>query len=141
MKKRTMNILLILLFMIGIAIGTISVSASSLDRPHLYSVNKNGQTYGSVNPYAAVPQEGPELIAAIGIDGTEGYIYEEDLNGEQPSNPEEAQVYMENLKRAAARAARSNEKYSRYIPLYDSDGVTVIGEFGISYPSFSDEIN
>lgn len=136
MKKKMMMVLLALMFVAGVVIGTVGVTASSLDTPRPYQVNQNGQTYGGMNPYAAVPQEGPDLIAAIGIDGTEGYIYEGDLNGEQPSNPEEAQVYMENLKQRAAKAARSNEEYSRYIPLYDSDGVTVIGEFGISFPDF-----
>ena len=64
----------------------------------IYPVNENGQTYGMENPYIYVGQT-PDLIAAVGIDGTEGYIYNsiQDQHGGHPppQNPEEALEYME----------------------------------------------
>ena len=78
-----------------------------------YPTNENGQTYG--------PNMGdpifldPDLMSAVGIEGTIGYVKEEDLNGPQPKTPEEA--------------VKLNEAKPREIPLYDVDGETVIGKF------------
>ncbi|MDR1589885.1 MAG: hypothetical protein LBS51_06795 [Oscillospiraceae bacterium] len=92
-----------------------------------YPVNANGQTYGTVgiveDPATYVE---PDLIACMGTDGTVGYCYKVDLDGEQPSTPEEALEYM-------ARLAENG--YTREIPLYESDGETVIGQFVLSPPS------
>ena len=96
-----------------------------------YMVNENGQTYGTmafVGPHNPVP---PDLIACIGIGGTEGYCYGTDLDGEQPNNPDEAVEYMKRLEARYEEMRRTGEKYVRLIPLYAEDGVTVIGEFGI----------
>ena len=136
MKKKAANLLMVIMLISGILIGMNTAAASDGRAPRPYQVNENGQTYGGLDPFSTIPQESPQLVAAIGLDGTEGYVYAEDLDGDQPKNPDEALVYMENLRQRAAEAARSNEEYSRYIPLYDSDGITVIGEFGISFPSF-----
>ena len=135
MKKRTVNILLGIMVVVGIGIGCVTgVSmASTGHTPEPYPVNENGQTYGGIDPYSIVPQEEPDLIAAMGIDGTLGYIYAADVDGDKPSTPEEAAIYMENLERTRERARAAGEVYLRLIPLYDSDGVTVIGEYGISY--------
>lgn len=109
-----------------------------------FDVNDNGQTYGSaiLSEYEAAIF--PDLILAEGIDGTEGFVLKEDLEGtgplDKPRNPEEAMIYMQLLDdliaeteaRAALHNLESHEIYLYYIPLYASDGVTVIGEFGIS---------
>ena len=57
----------------------------------------------------------PDLISAIGIDGTVGYVKKEDLNGPQPKTPEEA--------------VKLNEAKPREIPMYDVDGENIIGKF------------
>ena len=80
-----------------------------------YGVNAKGQTYGS-ELYADISGIQPDLVAAIGIDGTIGYVYDRDLNPEV-NTPEEA-LAMETIKE---------------IPLYDHDGETVIGTFAIGY--------
>lgn len=82
-----------------------------------YPVNSNGKTYGSVMDEQKAGGL-PDLILAVGVDGTEGYIKKSDLPP-APKNPEEA------LKQKAQMEARG--PYT--IPLYDIDGKTVIGEF------------
>ncbi|WMJ77477.1 MULTISPECIES: hypothetical protein [unclassified Sedimentibacter] len=82
-----------------------------LDFHLLKGTNENGQTYGLES------EDSPDLIAAQGIDGTYGYILSNDLYGPEFSTPEEAVNWQE----------KHNGK--RVIPLYASDGKTVIGEF------------
>lgn len=59
----------------------------------------------------------PELIAAVGDNGIEGYVRNNDLQGPQPSSPEEA-------------VELSGQE--RVIPLYAADGVTVVDHYTIS---------
>jgi hypothetical protein len=59
----------------------------------------------------------PDLIRAVGDDGTEGYVWRGDLDGPQPSNPGEA-VQMSGQ--------------TRVIPLYAEDGHTVSGTYTMS---------
>ena len=75
-----------------------------------------------------VIQECSLLIAALGSNGTRGFVKAEDLDGDLPSNPAEAVAYMEEM---ARKTAYGTKKYVRLIPLYAEDGVTVIGEFAI----------
>ncbi|MEW4425878.1 hypothetical protein AB1I68_00120 [Paenibacillus pabuli] len=96
-------------------IGSISVGAKKTNFPK----NRNGQTYGSAVE-ATSPEKEPELIEAIGVDGTEGYVLKIDLDGELPSTPEEA---------IAQQNSRVDD--GRDIPLYDMDGENVIGVFHV----------
>lgn len=96
-----------------------------------HETNSNGQTYGSSSVAIENLAPGtvvvlPELIAAMGSNGKEGYVYCKDLEGEQPNNPEEAVEYMKRLEELNKQGL-----YTRIIPLYESDGITVIGEFEI----------
>lgn len=109
----------------GLIIGIISLGpafSSPSGAPH-YPKNLNGQTYGSNTQATSIETE-PDLILAIGVDGTEGYIKSVDLNGTMPKTPEEA------LK------LQSKAPDFRIIPLYAVDGKTVIGKFKIhkGYP-------
>lgn len=72
-------------------------------------VNELGMTYGS----GLTEGKRPDLIYAIGDDGNFGYVRATDLDG--PANLEEAQNY----------------EPIGSVPLYDKDGVTVIGTFTI----------
>jgi len=87
----------------------------------VYPTNEYGQTYGS-DSLATSPDTEPDLILAQGVDGTKGYVLNEDLNPELPKTPEEAMEQM--------------RKYpnGRTIPLYDVDGKTIIGKFHIGKP-------
>jgi hypothetical protein len=96
-------------------IGVFHVGAKNMNFPK----NQHGQTYGS-SADAASPGMEPELIRAIGVDGTAGYVLKKDLDGELPKSPEEA---------IAIQNSRSPD--GRDIPLYDVDGESVIGVFHV----------
>jgi len=88
-----------------------------------YPVNEQGQTYGphisADDPYYETSGD-PDLMKARGENGVEGYVKATDLRGPQFSLPEEAIAHQEAVKAAGGY---------RSIPLYESDGKTVIGEF------------
>ena len=98
-----------------------------------YPVNEQGQTYGSsALAYENLPEEVsaleaidymPDLVSAVGEDGTEGYILKEDfLPSAIPSSPEEA-IQMQ------SNGAFDHEE----VPLYASDGETVLGIYVNGY--------
>lgn len=60
-------------------------------------INSSGETYGSLASIKDGEKE-PDLIAALGIDGTEGYIRNSDLNKDLPKSPEEAVLYTKSRK-------------------------------------------
>ena len=75
-----------------------------------------------------------DLILAMGTNGKIGYVRADDLNADDVSTPEQAVAYMERLKSKMEIAKLAHQQYLDIIPLYDSDGVTVIGEYAISFP-------
>ena len=83
-----------------------------------YGINEQGQTYGTVT--GTTPEAlYPELVGAVGLDGTEGYVLASELRQEQPKTSEEA----------AALMTDPDYIQGRIINLYAADGVTVIGKF------------
>jgi hypothetical protein len=83
-------------------------------------VNERGETYGIMRTHD--PQ--PDLIAAVGPDSkgqaVEGYVRRGDLwRSDVPSTPAEA------LKWQAL-------DHGRDVPVYDADGVTVVGSFHVT---------
>jgi hypothetical protein len=96
----------------GIALGGDSIST---DRPSIGGWPQDTDGDGVISDKG--DERIPELIKAVGDDGTEGYVRYEDLNGPQPSSPEEA-VKMSGVDRA--------------IPLYAGDGVSVIGTYTLT---------
>lgn len=113
-----------LLLVAGVLIGFLGFSAATADifkderrTPYPeYKVNEYGQTYGS-DQYADSIEEEPDLIAATGENNIDGYLRKEDVFRPMPKSPEEAVARNEFL------------KYTTIIPLYASDGRTVVGEF------------
>lgn len=89
----------------------------------IFPVNQNGETYGSLGD-VNTPGKEPDLVSAKGEDGTEGYLKLKDMWGEQPNNPEEAVAYMKKQEEEKAKG-------HKYIPLYASEGKTVIGKFKV----------
>ncbi|WP_036746700.1 hypothetical protein [Paenibacillus sp. UNC451MF] len=65
-----------------IIIGSYHIGAKNMSYPK----NKNGQTYGSATDAASKEAE-PELISAIGVNGTKGYVLKKDIDGELPKSP------------------------------------------------------
>ncbi len=83
-----------------------------------WKVNASGQTYGVANIRGA-----PDLIAAIATNGQQGYIETSQLHtadGSNVNSPAEALEWQ-----------RQHAGTSTDIPVYESDGTTVIGQFVI----------
>ena len=80
------------------------------------STNQKGETLGS-ELFLAEFGIIPDLIAAVGKDGTEGYVRALELNVPSASSPDEVTTYNASL------------SVQRTIPLYASDGETVLGDF------------
>lgn len=132
MKRRRIHIfLLAMALFIGSSVGVI-VAYAHVETSGSVKINQKGDTYGLFVP-AATPdkQTVPKLIAAIGIDGTVGYVYESDLQEDMPRTPEEAVAYMQKLEAAKKEATAKGNEFLRYIPLYDETGTRVIGQFGV----------
>ena len=86
-----------------------------------FLTNKDGKSYGKVAQNIILNE--PDLILAVGTNGKEGYIKKTDLYANEPKTPEEAIRIQEDK--------ITNNNLIRYIPLYEIDGKTVIGEFKI----------
>lgn len=82
-----------------------------------WGINAKGETFG-------VQRHGksPDLIAVITTDGKQGYAYVKDLDGRWsvPTSPADALAQQE-----------ANEGRSFSVPVYESDGETIIGEYTI----------
>jgi hypothetical protein len=105
-------------FALGVGIGVYGWGAASADTSPSedqmeIKINDKGETYGSF-----IYHDGTELdlVKAIGVDGTEGYIKTSDMNQDLPQTPEEAIQSM------------NEPKVDKYINLYDSNE-NVIGKF------------
>ncbi len=110
--KRTKFYVAILIFLLISAVSLAFVFAGYSP----FELNQDGQTYGSVSGHLESP---PDLIKALGIDGTTGYVKSTDVFEPLPSSPEEA----------VKQQLEKDAKGLYTVPLYDTDGKTVIGEF------------
>ncbi len=88
--------------------------------PTDWAVNENGDTYGVTNARGE-----PELISVITTEGKLGYVYADELNeasgrtaSTEFTSPAEALSWQE-----------AREGTVAMIPVYESDGETVIGQF------------
>jgi hypothetical protein len=112
----------------GMVVGTFNICPTiarafsnptqSLSSAPVFPRNQSGQSYGS-DMHSTSPATEPDLVLACGTDGTIGYVKSSDLYGTQPKTPEEA--------------VAQNPKVGdvKQIPLYASDGKTVIGKYNI----------
>ncbi len=100
------------------------------DKDYVYPKNENGQTYGPdwMGAGEGYEDHAPDLIAAQGVNGKQGYVKRTDLDdpdGSLVSNPEEAVQYMER------KNQRNGKNYYIVIPVFAEDGVTEIDQFWI----------
>ncbi|WP_053387838.1 hypothetical protein [Leucobacter japonicus] len=79
-----------------------------------WGTNNQGEDYGVSNELGV-----PDLVRAGATNGKIGYVRNSDLIGTMPGSPEEVEAWQE------------GQTDSRTIPVYDEDGITVIGEFVI----------
>lgn len=98
------------------SLGAIALTNSSTNVPAEFCADDYPLT---------IAGKGYRLILAQGEGGTLGYVRSTDLGESIPESPEAA---------LALEAERRASGYTgRYINLYDTDGVTVIGRFFISW--------
>lgn len=128
MKNKKLNILC---FSLGFILSLSTIVAFASKSPTTFSINSKGLTYGSALN-ATSREEEPDLIAAIGVDGTEGYVYASDLEEKMPSSPAEAVAITKAIKEKKAKSKNNKPVVIRSIPLYSSDGKTIIGTFDIT---------
>ena len=104
----------------GIALGTLGIhyTTAHAGSNYVFPKNQYGQTYGS-KANATSPETEPDLIAATGVDGTNGYVKRTDLEQPLPKTPQEA----------IALTKQNLAHPTHEIPLYAVDGKTVIGKF------------
>jgi hypothetical protein len=112
-------------------------NAGDEDELPAFPVSESVQLYGS-GGFGGAGDSGesnPDLLLAVGIDGTIGFVLRDDLYSGgplgRPQNPAEAALYQAAMEQLAAEARARGEWFIYTIPLYDSDGRTVIGEFGV----------
>lgn len=119
------------------AISLTAAAASTSDRAaqvglHVEGRTDEGLTYGKILPGdGTVPADVMlDLVAAGGDSGKAGYVRESDLLSglSEPTSPDEA----------VAMAAQSRRP--RTVPLYASDGRTVIDTFTINAPPTEDYV-
>ena len=79
--------------------------------PRGEGTNDRGLTYGSS------AHGDPDLVRVLTRDGTTGFVYKTDLNSPDPTSRADVARLQE-----AGRAGRT-------IPVYDVEGITVIGSF------------
>ncbi|MGG1660856.1 hypothetical protein [Brevibacillus sp. NRS-1366] len=118
MKMKNITVLgALALTIIGIPTVFTLNHAANADSASNYPFNEQGQTYGPV-PHSSKSTHLPDLISATGENGVVGYVKATDLDP-KVSSPEEAIAYQKSIEAIGYKS----------VPLYKSDGKTVIGEF------------
>ncbi|MHA7262209.1 peptidase M56 family protein [Arthrobacter sp. TMN-37] len=93
--------------------------------PTEWAVNENGDTYGTAKDHRE-----PVLLAVIASSGVHGYAYSEELD--EASGRNAAEKFASPAEALAWQEARLGKTFA--VPVYESDGETVIGEFIIEGP-------
>lgn len=112
---------------------TVSVQAGPAERWQLtaryvnqttteWAVNSHGKSYGVENANGA-----PDLVAAVATNGIDGYVLKTDLNDADGTTA--AKNFKSPQDAVAWQNARRGKTFK--VPVYESDGTTVVGEFVI----------
>jgi len=88
-----------------------------------WAVNSDGATYGAVNENGS-----PDLVAVIATNGTPGYAYRTDL--EDANGTTAMKTFKSPADALAWQEAIKGKEF--VVPVYDSTGKTMVGEFVIS---------
>ena len=98
-------------------------------KDYKYAVNASGQTYGPDWTGDDYEEHAPDLIAAEGVNGRNGYVKRADLEDAEGDNlvnsPEEAVEYMK------CKDQRKGDNYYIVIPVFKKDGVTEVDQFWV----------
>ncbi|WP_435527585.1 hypothetical protein [Microbacterium aurantiacum] len=87
-----------------------------------WAVNADGYTYGVINENGE-----PDLIAVLTADNQPGYVWRADLYDANGTTAAESFTSPED----ALRWQEANAGTVHYLPVYESDGTTQIGEFEV----------
>ncbi|MCI9542559.1 MAG: hypothetical protein HFG39_16330 [Lachnospiraceae bacterium] len=102
---------MLMALIIGFFAVDFTTTASNLSEAKpIVQKNEYNESYGS----ALFSTEELDLIKAQATNGKIGYVRSSELNGVSPSNPQEALNIIDE---------------QRTIPVYESDGITIVGEF------------
>lgn len=88
-----------------------------------WAVNADGKSYGAGNEKGA-----PDLTAVIATNGVPGYVYTSEL--EDATGTAAIRTFKTREEALAWQEARRGKTFS--VPVYDSAGKTVVGEFVVS---------
>lgn len=127
----TKTVIVAVALVAGLAVGVLGMlsihyPAAQAGAQHVFPKNQYGQTYGSQLD-ATSPDTLPDLIAATGVNGVNGYIKRTDED------------VLNTLEDAKALAKRYSEHPTREIPVYAVDGKTVVDKFIIGGGSPDEE--
>ena len=111
------KLLCIVMSVILLVLCTSSVYAENYPYNATYKINENGESYGTDAQSLLVGYEA-DLILAVGENGFVGYVRSTDLD-DGIDSPTEVQ-------------SSNTADTVKYIPLYSSDGETIIDRFAIS---------
>lgn len=115
MPMRKLFIILIIGFTISnYNSSSLKIQASS----EIWPVNFNGQTYG--RDYRLMLEK-PNLILAINDMGIIGYVKESDLSASDVDSLDDVIMHLQ-----------TTSSKQKSIPLYASDGTTIIGKFNLN---------
>lgn len=126
LRNRNIAVVAIAAAVLGVASVTgvsLAVAASVEPGISAFSINDAGETYGP-----ATSGQDPDLILAYGDQGELGYVRAADLNGPAFTMPADVDRWIFANPASEARA----------IPLYDKEGVRIIGKFTVSAAIVSD---
>ena len=140
MLKKKKNII-VFAFVLGLlfSLTATNIFADKNGKP-AFPVNKNGQTYGS-DMKIEDPKAAPDLISILASNGKEGYAYKEDLYALEYYITEEkalenSKIQIEIFKKAAKKNPDVMIVPWHSIPVYESDGKTIIGEYVYMYSPY-----
>ena len=139
MLKKRKNII-IFAFVLGLIVSltATNIFADKTKKP-AFPVNANGQTYGS-DMGIENPEDAPDLILIRASNGKEGYSYKEEVYAQ--NTYADYEVKLEKFREAMKKDPDVKVITLHSIPVYESDGKTVIGEhvqMFSPYLSFSQE--
>lgn len=116
-KARNLILAIVLASIAGVGVATVANASPSGESQPTFEINASGQTYGP-----GTGDADPDLILAQGTNGQVGYVLRTDLVGPEMRSPDDVARWLEQFPQDRARS----------IPLYESDGKTVIGSFTIA---------
>lgn len=111
----------LILVLVGAVAGSAiaEVGEQNQSTPIPYMTNATGQSFGS-NAMSGSPESDPDLVLVVGDHGTEGYVNSQELNPPLPTSPDQA-----------VKEQTAPGEIEAVLPVYRSDGVTVIDTFTI----------